>query len=269
MGARDDAQKDLRRTASDGKLSGEWVEYGLADEALALFLQQVEQAILGRKLSVSLGDGTTFAALAAGRRLIRLLPPAPGGLSSGLAESFSSDELSAKDQDSALAALRAVFKASGRLRILAEPPPERLEVIGDTGLRASSLFEAGGLSGHNPAQSAGAERDIVDAFVAAMELDLKAAVWIEGDETSAVHGDEAAIASLAGWATRRLERLLAPEFPMAAGLETDGIFVFVPHEGAQRVLLGHLGNILAAEISATSGTVALEHWRRLKSEPQA
>lgn len=269
MGARDDAQRDLRRTASDGKQSGAWVAYSDTSEAVALFLQQAEGAILGRKLTVTLGTGAGFAALAAGRRLIRFLPPAPTGLSGDLAAIFEIEELTASDQERVLAALNAVFAPADQLRIAAEPPPERLEVIGDTGLRAEHMLKAANLPMHDRAQAAGAERDIVDAFVEAIEPDLRAAVWIEGSDSSAVHGDEAAVSALAAWASRRLERLLAPGFPMASSLETDAILVFVPRTGPHRVLLGHLGNILAAEVTPGHAGVALEHWRRLKSEPEA
>lgn len=266
MSARDDIRADLQRAARDGRIRSKSQAFESVEAGLSLFLTEIEQCVLGRELTFDLSSGAQLVCLAGGRRLLRCLPPIPSGLGSDHASLFETQELGNRDLALCASALKTLFTDPGNLRISTAAPKSRIEVTADIGLSAAALADASGIRLESAGTLNGAESDIIEAFIDALGEKIAAAVLIEGEEVVLVAGATETANDLSDWATTRLEHLLDPSFPLAAGLETDGILVFPRANGAQRLLIGNLGNFLAVESLSDSSTEPLALWRDLKSQ---
>lgn len=253
----------LRRTAADGAFAARKEGFAGAEDGVARLLGHVDRAVLGRRLVFEFDNGARLVAEASGRRLIRLMPPAPAGLGADQAALFTGEEIR-KDQVGALAAaLLGLCEGRSGFRLTAEPLGDEVDPT-EGGVTPAALLDALGLP------SAPAEpdtvQDQVDGLFAALDPRLICAMSIDGEDAVLVRGEGDAAARLTDWASRMMDRLLAPDFPLAAALETDGIMVFGLPEaaGCHLVVAGRLGQIFVASVEGTDPSATLEAWRAIR-----
>ncbi|MEM6609805.1 MAG: hypothetical protein AAF689_14650 [Pseudomonadota bacterium] len=247
----------LRRTAADGIAPVASVPFDAPDQGVALILDAVDRAVMGRRVTVAFNAGAALSFEAAGRRLMRFVAPLPMGvpLSPG-------EELKADDTDMVAAALLALCTAKASLTITSIPTADTLDPT-EGGLDPDKLREAAGLA---PPATIDTAADLnMEPFIDGLLPSCTVALWIQDEDVSLVTGDETRAAALSQWAAPMLERLLAPEFPLAAALETDGLAVFVLPKAAARhaIVAGRLGAYLVAEITGDDPSETVDLWQKL------
>ena len=245
----------LRRTAADGVGTSGAVPVASAEDGVDRVLDAIDATLLPRRLTVVSGSGETLVIEAAGRRLQRVAAPVPGAMAISAGE-----ELKSSDVASFAAGLLAFCQGAGTLSIQPQP------------MTGSGDPAEGGISPdlvrtelELPVQAApiDAEADLnMEPFISGLASRCRAALWIQDEDVSLLAGAEDRAAVVSQWAAPMLERLLAPEFPLSAGLETDGIVVFVlpDAEGRHAVIAGRLGAYFVAEIEGADPSPTLQLW---------
>ena len=240
----------LRRAARDGRLPA--AAGATPEAALARFAEAVDAAVLARRLRLHL-DGEDLVCAVAARRLLSFEAPAPAGLPAG-SEALFGRTLAAEDAGAVAALLRGLADRGGRFELSATAPDTGPEpALG--GIAAATLAAALGLA---PAEGAA---DPLAAGLAALAEGVIAALLIEDEGLTLLAGDSAAEA-LADEAGALLDRVLVPEFPLLATLETAGALTFTA-PGAERHLLlaGHLGRFVLAAVAGADAADTLARWR--------
>lgn len=248
----------LRRAATDGPVLPRKLDVSGSDEALAQILRLIDTAVLARHLTVTLGDGVTLGMEAAGRRLFKLTGPVPPNATADQAALFELPVLKSEHAGAVAELLRALGGGQSVLEIVTA----RGNVIADgtTGGLSPEAIAPGLLSA--PPRNAN-RPDPLDALVAAIESDLRGALFVHGDEAEVIQGDEAQVELLMAWAVPLLDRLLSPGFALADALDTNGIMVFGFGPDADRhgIILGHLGHFVLAAIDGADTTPTLAAWQ--------
>ena len=250
----------LRRTAADGVSATGSVQIATAEDGAARVLDAIDATLLPRRLSVVTGSGDTLVIEAAARRLQRVAAPVPDAMAISAGQ-----ELKSSDVASFAAGLLAFCQGAGALAIQPQPmtgsgdpaeggiPPDLVRV------------ELGLPAGPAPIDQ---EADLnMEPFISGLGASCRAALWIQDEDVSLLAGAEDRAAIVSQWAAPMLERLLAPEFPLSAGLETDGIVVFVlpDTEGRHAVIAGRLGAYFVAEIEGADPAPTLQLWHQAHS----
>lgn len=245
----------LRRAAADGVGQAQLHDIAGPDEGAAIILDAVDATLLPRRLTVTASGGEVLIVEAAARRLQRIAAPVPEAMSVE-----AGAELKPDDAAMLAAGLAAFCKGQETLEISAQPmtdPGDPAESgVAPMALRANLALPA-------PAPPVDPEADLnMEPFIAALGESCHAALWIQDEEVSLLAGPPARAGALSQWAAPMLERLLAPEFPLSAGLETDGIIVFVLPEVAGRhaVIAGRLGAYFVAEMEGADPARTLNLW---------
>ncbi|MEM9757163.1 MAG: hypothetical protein AAF914_14265, partial [Pseudomonadota bacterium] len=211
----------LGRTAADGVSIGRSARhFEDAAAGVALILDAIDTSVLGRRLTISFEGGDPLLVETAGRRLMRILAPLPDGVPAGVEPGA---ELHADEADTVAGMLAAACAGKATLRIASVAIPQAADPS-EGGLSPAALRDAIGLAApERPDRQADLN---MDDFIGGIEASLLAALWIQDDAVSLVAGPEARATALSQWAAPVLERLLAPEFPLAAAFETKGIMAF-------------------------------------------
>ncbi|MEM9318841.1 MAG: hypothetical protein AAGA70_07510 [Pseudomonadota bacterium] len=248
----------LKRTAADGLAGGAARPVDSVEAGIAHIIDAVDTTLMGRRITIRIGDGQELHLDAAGRRLMRFAAPVPGQVPFD-----PTVELKAEDAADVANVLRALFVPPTHVTITAKPTADAFDPT-EGGLTPAKLREAAGLQ---PNQAHDREADLnMEPFVNGLQEKCLAALWIQEEDVALLAGEEARAAALSQWAAPMMERLLSPEFPLAAALETDGIAVFVLPDAADRhaIVAGRLGAYLVAEIAGAdpSETLALWHASR-------
>ncbi len=250
----------LRRAAADGVGISKARGIDGPEAGAALILDAADATLLPRRLSVVNASGETLLIEAAARRLQRAVAPLPPQVTLK-----AGDEFKSADADVLAKSLVAFCKGQASLAISTQP----ISDAGDPseggiapGLVRQALDLPDGPAPIDP------EADLnMEPFIAALGESCHAALWIQDEDVSLLAGPESRAATLSQWAAPMLERLLAPEFPLSAGLETDGIVVFVLPEASGRhaVIAGRLGAYLVAEIDGADPSRTLRLWHDARS----
>ena len=97
---------------------------------------------------------------------------------------------------------------------------------------------------------------------------LRAAIGllIDGEEVTPIRGEGEDADRISPWAVDAVERLLAPDFPLAMALETDGIMAFGLKGSTERhlVVAGRLGRLLVGVVSGADPAETLVRWQRAR-----
>ncbi|WP_347312239.1 hypothetical protein [Defluviimonas sp. SAOS-178_SWC] len=250
----------LRRAARDGAGQSGRVEYVTARDGVARILDEVDVSVLGQRLGFEFDDGSCLRCEASGRRLLRLLAPRPPGLTKEQMALFDRDELAA-DTAPVLSSLfvRLCERGAGFSRTAepigggADPAPGGVEpaaIAEAAGLPVGSVPETGEATPHA-------------AFLDALRPMLRAAILIDGDDSSLILGGEEEAALLVDWVENSLVNLLSPGFALLGTLETNGILVFDLSEAAGRHMLvaGRRGSLLVATVKGGDAAATLNLWR--------
>lgn len=251
----------FRRAAADGRLDPGETVYGDPGDGLVQLLRRIDEAVLGRRMTIGFGDGTAVDCLVSGRRLVALPGPAPAGLRPAQAALFGRDDLSAEDARPVAEALLALCGRADRFTTTAERTEADIDATSG-GLAPAAIAAALAL---DLDAGAGARGVDLGALLEAAGPAIVAAVLLQDDEIGVVRGEGADVDTLLGWAEQVADRVLTPAFPLFSGLETGGLLAFSPAAagGRQVFVAGRRGAYLVA-MTADADTVAvLDLWRRL------
>ena len=262
MSARDRLRAVLKRAAADGTLDRQLQGFDEPAAGAALMLDHVERTMLARKLVFEFDDGARFACIAFGRRLIRFAAPVPASLDAKLSALLDGSPLSPQDAEATAALLFAVCANRSALTARAETPEVRPGPT-ETGLAASAVRRF--LDLPDGAAGPAHDEDTLQALFAALKPDLRAALTLAEDALTVETGAEDAVSGLSGWALDMLDRVLSPDFPLAHGLQTQGVLLFGAVAGADchRLIAGSRGRLLIAEVNGTDEAATLAAWHAI------
>jgi hypothetical protein len=256
----------LRRSARDGTAPPGRVGYATGPAGVAHMLEQVDTAVLGQRLGFEFDDGSRLVCETSGRRLVRLLAPAPPGLSAEQAALFDRDELAADDLRGLADLLFGLCERGSGVAMTAEPLGDEIDPA-HGGVAPAAIAEAAGLPGAALFEpGAGASQE---AFLDALRPSLQAVVLVEGEEASLIHGEGDEAAFLVDWVDSSLGILLSPGFPLLGTLETNGILVFALPEtaGCHLLIAGRRGSLVVATVKGGDVAATLDRWRALNLDP--
>ncbi len=251
----------FRRAASDGRLDPGDEVYGDPADGLVRLLRRIDEAVLGRRMTIGFGDAAQLDCLVSGRRLVALPGPAPAGLRPAQAALFGRDDLAAEDARAVAETLLALCGKSDRLRIATERPETEIDATSG-GLAPAAIAAALAL---DLDAGTGARGVDLDRLVDAAGPVILAAVLLEDDEIGVVQGEGEDVDMLLVWAEQVADRLLTPAFPLFSGIETGGLLAFSPAGtgGRQVFVAGRRGACLVAMTSDADAVAILDLWRRL------
>jgi len=251
----------LRRAAADGVSGSTRLAIADPQDGAARILDAVDATLLPRRISVEV-EGRDAALLleAAGRRLQRLSEPLPPGFALSAGE-----ELKAADAEAMATGLLGFCDGKAALHISSKPITDAGDPS-EGGIPPDLVRAQLGLADRPAPFELEAELNM-EPFIAALGAKCLAALWIQDEDVSLLAGPETRAAALSNWAAPMLEQLLAPEFPLSAGLETDGIVVFALPEskGLHAVIAGRLGAYFVAEIDGADPSETLKAWQAAHS----
>ena len=252
----------LKRAARDGTAAPDMVEYATGPAGVARMLEQLGSAVLGQRLRFEFEDGSRVVCEASGRRLLRLVGPAPSHLIPKQAALFSRDELAGDDVQLVADLLVGLSDRNARFAVTTEPLGDE---FGPThgGIAPEAIAEAAGLNGG--LQVATGEDPSHEAFLDALGPSLQAAILIDGEDASLIYGEGDPAAFIIDWAEGALDNLLTAGFPLLGTLETNGILVFSLPESAGRDLLvaGRRGSLVIAAVTGGHLAETVDRWRAL------
>lgn len=245
----------LRQVAADGLSIGQAHDIAGPDEGAAHILDAIDATLLPRRLTITPSDGEALIIEAAARRLQRIAAPVPSVISLA-----GDEELKSDDADALVAGLIAFCRGQQTLEITVQPMTDPGDPA-ESGIAPATLRAQLSLPPAPPPVDLAADLNM-EPFINALGASCLAALWIQDEDASLLAGPAERAGELSQWAAPMLERLLAPEFPLSAGLETDGIMVFVLPEivGRHAVIAGRLGAYLVAEIEGSDPSATLRHW---------
>ncbi len=248
----------LKRAARDGMASQGRVGLEPGPACVARILEQA--AVLGQRLGFDFGDGTRLVCEASGRRLVRLLAPAPSGLSAEQRALFDRAELATDDLQVLSKLLVELCARGSGFEMTAEPLGDAIEPV-HGGVNPADIAKAAGL----PAEALFGAQDgpTPEAFLDALGRSVLSVIQIDGEEAALIHGEGEDAAFLFDWVEHGLGTLLSPDFPLFGTLETNGILVFALPEAAGRHLLvaGERGRFTVAAVKGSDVAATLDHWR--------
>lgn len=251
----------LRRSAQDGTPRPGRVEYATAQAGVAGILEQVDTAVLGQQLAFEFDDGARVVCTTAGRRLVRLLPPAPPGLSAEQTALFGLDELTGEHAQ-ALSGLFAGLCERGTGFVMRAEPLDEEVTPASGGVEPVAIAEAAGLSGEAMFETGAGKSQ--ETFLDALQASLRAAILIEGEGSSLIRGEGDESAFVIDWVESSLDKLLSPGFPLLGTLETNGILIFALPEtvGCHLLVAGRRGSLLVATVTGDDVAATVDLWRK-------
>ncbi len=250
----------LRRSARDGTAQSDRVEYRSAQDGVVRILEQVDFAVLGQHLGFEFDDGSRLRCEVAGRRLVRLLAPAPPGIPAEQAALFDRDELAADTVPVLSSLFVGLCERGSGFSLTSEPTGGETDPA-RSGVDPAAIAEAAGLPDGTVPETG--EVTSHEAFLDALQPMLQAAILIDGDESSLILGGEDEVAFVVDWVENSLGNLLSPGFALLGTLETNGILVFALPETAGRHLLvtGRRGGLVVATVTGGDVAATLDLWR--------
>lgn len=251
----------LQQAAADGIQPPRPMPFSAPELGAALILDAVDGALLGRRITVEAGpSGAVLIIDAVGRRLQRVVAPVPDQFAIS-----AHAELKPDDASALAAGLMAFCEGRGELTLSTQPVTHGGDPA-EGGISTARVRQELGLE--DVSDGAGDMADLnMEALIAGLTPTCNAALWIQGEDVSLVIGDQARVKELSEWVAPMLERLLSPEFPLSASLETDGVMVFMLPEtvGNHLVIAGRLGAYLVAEMKGSDPDATLSIWRKTRS----
>ncbi|MBF9030854.1 hypothetical protein HKCCE3408_10665 [Rhodobacterales bacterium HKCCE3408] len=249
----------LKRAASDGRIGSGPASFSSPEGGAARILDALDAIVMPRHMTLVFDTGREVGCEVAGRRLVRFVAPAPDGLSPGESELFDGRELTAEDADHAVATLMAVCRDCASVQIRTGGVADTTE----TGIETTTLLSILGVGSDEDDSAPG---DALDRIAAALEDRMQASLFVHDETMDVLLGDGDAVTELGDWAADMLERVLAPGFPLASMLETDGIavFAFPGTSGCHAMIAGRLGQYLVALFDGADPSETLAAWRELR-----
>ncbi len=256
----------LKSAARDGTAPPGQIDYETGRVGVARMLEKLGTAVLGQRLSFEFEDGSHFVCEASGRRLVRLLAPAPAHLIPGQVALFERDELSGDDAQGLADLLVALCERNSGFAVTAEPLGDEIGPA-HRGVEPAAIAEAAGLPGESLFETG--KDPSHEAFLDALGPSLQAAIVIEDEDASLICGEGDEAAFIVDWAESSLDNLLTAGFPLLGTLETNGILVFALPETQGRDLLiaGRRGSLVIATVRSGHLAETLDRWRALNLAP--
>lgn len=252
MSDKDRLRGILGKLATPGEFTGDGarrLRCGAVAETLAAILCEIDETILARKLVFRTDHGQVLECDVYNRRLLRLVPPAPGGLAAALAADFGPALTGADTDDMArvLEVFRHILNGAKAITVETHAPSQPVEAT-DLGPSAILLAQAWGVA----RDSARSDRDRAEKFASALNKAASAWIWIGEDGVRSASGDGASQARLDALATG------AESFDGRAECR-----VFAPATGARLLAAKLGGHRLAAELDPEGAASIVETWRKL------
>lgn len=262
MNAMTDLKSVLRRAAADGTPDRSGFPYESARQGVAHVLSQIDSQVLAQKVVFEFDDGTRLDCIASGRRLVRLLEPAPRNLQANKVALFMQEEVTADDLDTVADLLIELCERGRHFRIATEPSDAGLDPS-QGGVSTTAIAARLGLS--RPDDMDLAPADALSVFIDRIEERLVAGVLVQDEDVSLFKGEGDEAARAVAWSERLLAGLLSPSFPLLATLESCGMVVFGLSGPADRHLLvaGRLGNFLVAAVDDRDLAATIATWREV------
>ena len=256
----------LRNAARDGMAPRDRVKYETGRAGVAHILEELGTAVLGQRLSFEFEDGARIVCEASGRRLVRLLTPAPARLTPEQVALFDRDDLAGEDAQGLADLLVGLCERNSGFAVTAQPLGDEIGPA-HGGVAPAAIAEAAGLSGDTPVETGNDPSH--QAFLDALGPSLQAAVLVEDEAASLICGEGDEAAFIVDWADSSLDKLLTAGFPLLGTLETNGILVFSLPETQDRDLLiaGRRGSLVIATVTGGHLVETLDRWRALNLAP--
>lgn len=252
----------LRRSARDGTARPGRVEYGTGSTGVGRLLDQVDIAVLRQRLCFEFDDGSCLLCVASGRRLVRLLPPAPPGLTAEQLALFDRGCLAPEDVQALCKLLGGLCERGSSFAMTAEPLANEIDPT-HGGVEPAAIAEVARLPSAGPFEPE--DYPSHEAFLDALGTSVESVLLVEGEDALLVRGEGDAAAFIVDWAESALEALLSPGFPLLGTLETSGILLFALPEtaGFHLLIAGRRGSLLAATVKGGDVAATLDRWRAL------
>jgi hypothetical protein len=252
----------LLRAAADGGADLSVSRYANASEGVAKVLWQIESQVLAQRIDFKFEGGTRFACIASGRRLLRLLEPAPRNLPPNLVALFVRKEILPEYRTEVGELLMSLCERGRQFTVTSEP----IETDADPsqgGVSPLAVSESLGL--RTQKDGGEAPEAILDEFVERIAGAMIAGVLVHDEDVTILKSDPTDPVRVSDWSAKLLERLLEPSFPLLGSLETSGILVFRGADASDRHMLvaGRLGRFVVASVNGGDASRTLKHWQRL------
>lgn len=256
-----DTREMLRRTARDGlDLHAGSTGYDTARDGVTALLAVLDSQVIARELLFEFDDGTRLSCIASGRRLVRLLEPAPRNLKANKVALFMQDEIAAEDIDTLVDLLLELCER-GRGFTLSTRTPSGGVDPSQGGLSIATLADALGLA--MGSARAGVWTSDIAPFVERIAPLMAAGAFVSDSGIEPIAGTGDTATDVVDLARRLATGLLSPAFPLFPTLETAGIVTFGSPIGSGRhtIVAGRLGEFLVAEIAGEDVDATLSAWR--------
>jgi hypothetical protein len=261
-----DTREMLRHTARDGlDLQPGWTGYETARDGVAALLAALDSQVIARELSIEFDDGTRLACMASGRRLVRLLEPAPRNLKANKVALFMQEEIAAEDIDTLGDLLLELCERGRSFTMSTRTPPGGVDPS-QGGLSTVTIADALGLALRSG--RAGIWSSDLAPFIERIGPFMTAGAFVSDGGIEAIGGTGDAGTDIVDLARRLATGLLSPAFPLFPTLETAGIVSFGSPAGSGRhtIVAGRLGEFIVAEIAGEDLDATLEAWRAAGAE---
>jgi hypothetical protein len=257
-----DVKSILRRTATDGTEVPTGFAYESARQGVGHVLSQIENQVLAQRMVFDFDDGTRLACISSGRRLVRLLEPAPRNLHPNKVVLFVQEEVTADDLDTVVDLLIELCERGRHFTIVTEPSDAGLDPS-QGGVSTSAIAERLDLAKANDRKLASS--DDLPVFIERIDESMLAGVLVQDESIAVLKGDGEEATRMIAWANRLLVGLLSPSFPGLATLESSGLIVFGLSGPAERHLLvaGRLGSFFVAAVEGRDVAASLAIWREV------
>lgn len=240
----------LRDAALAGLRAGQPQVLGNPAEAPARIVEWIDTTVMRRRLTFTFDTGAVLHLEAAGRRLVRLMDPAPSSLPPPQAALFGK-ALEPGDADDVAAILSAVCDGADHVTVGSGVIPDAADPT-ETGLATASLSEALG-----PPRNGATEDGRLASFLDHAADDLPCAMRVAGDRAEAFWGGNEDLADLAERAAPVLDLLLDADTETSRTLAHGGLLCLSgPDDRALLVCVDVSGFVLTLAPAEAVGRLA-------------
>ena len=254
-----DLKQILLETAMDCVGAASPVAYETTQAGVALLLLQIDRQVVPSKIEFTFEDGTRVGCIAASRRIVRFVKPAPRDLAAEYDESFEKQVFGPEDEQIVTDILTRCCEQGRDVSIRTLPQSDPQEVTAN-GILARSLGKPLGIKFLEQIEK---RADPIASFIGSHRAALQSGVVFRGDEQSVVCNSGIDDTKLIEWASGVLEPFVTPAFPLLGAFETSGIIILGSSNGTRRhkLLVGHRGDFLVADLRESNLDVIVRDWR--------
>lgn len=265
MSSIDRVRSALMRVAVDRspKADGQPVLFDSAQTGVEMILVHVDSILMTRRMTLDFGSSTNIVCDVAGRRIMDIISLSDEALAATHASIIAKDGLGPDDAAGVAELLLALCADGDRVAFT------RGRVTGKTNALRGGVSSKALRDSISPTETADPDApvDRMEAWIETIAPHIQTALWVEEEEWQVIAGDDDSAAVLQTWAEDFLDRFLAPDFPLAETLETDGILTFglTGEATGHLAVVGRLGQFVVASVEGGSAAQTLMAWRALST----